>query len=1619
MMIQKHRIYTNIGRDQKINVEIKQEWNLIEILSLKFSQKDIYASGACSEYGVVVGRISANNGFGIPNAKVSIFIPQSDLDVNDPVISKLYPYTTVYDKDENGYRYNLLPARQQHSGHSPTGTFFDQEDILTREECLEVFESYYIYTVKTNGAGDFMIWGVPIGSQVLHVDIDLSDIGCFSLRPYDFIRKGVGIDEFERYYKFKSSSDIDGLPQIVSYDQTINVYPFWGNEELCEIGITRTDFDLSSKGITISPMSLILASAVTDDNSDAVKRSGRIKKNAGYKCNLQTTSGKVECIRYTGRKVYASDGVTLYPELETLNITEVIDENGILMAVLPMNLEYVYTNELGEQEITNDRNKGIATTAIARFRFGLDISSGKITAAKYLVPNIREYNPNSDGTSHGYGDNIEYDEGMLATYQFSEIFEDYITVTPPTGVTIYSTNYNTSAKSNKKNLMLGVNNNNIPEDYFYKFIYGKVYAVSSFQGSHFDGNKRDSFLGIKQIRPTADEDCASRSNYFPTNFGYKNRSKFSLILSQVLLFLQYIVTVIFVKIGELLGKFFYTISRFFYGLGIGKWRPFRKFSQQLEDLAYRIQDRFTQQLPLTTYPDCEECSSTDTSVLSDTSYSDSYCRLAEIKLKVPTPLTTPILGDPIILFTTNSPSNDNFRNAITDSTFLTGTTETSSFFDNTETARDSDGPCTIAPALNFTDLVNLSSATQIDIEGLGTVPRYVAEVYGWSDVLGNAIISEYVSNIISPYQSSEDFSFVVDGGNLTVQYSSDAFAELTGIEIGSTPAPIFTNTYVVIRIYDRTLTKDVILTGSTNSQIEEGCNKYDKVYNEGIRMSYVWSSGTTYGSTYSPLNPNSGVYIEDPTYMESILPDTIHTNLLSTVIAKSGAMRMPRYKPFTRIGRGIYDRKTKSGYTEFRDGEFTIIPIIRGKSNNSQAIQEWYRRKRIGLSFCGGVVNYSFIDNWLNGLLYFFKFDNRIRWDNEDRYDLNQRGTKYPRELIFYNIFDKNYYYRSTPYNLLNGFIGQFNLTSATWEILHPTSFYDVGVRDEFLHEICYDPAVDPSCSVIRDIGATSYQDAANIVEYAINYRLDISNSNFDIDDFFNGPAYSHKIKVFDGDITQLISINCEAGVEAFDLDSSQYYMYNGELMDPESSNFGYYFKNVDGLYGPTPIDMKLDINGEHVRLCLNNRLGDYSQKVPFYLWDKKDAGFGSYGDTSDDQSWDKTAIASMPLQRMFSVSGVTETTIYDSLFLRTGRTNYLMPDGEEEYLLMPMTIDHNTFSITGQTVDTLERFEVISYYYPDTSPNGALQYIEGDLWLYVTLGTIKDPQKGYIYVVVNKEWTLQSDQYIKGDRETFIFQTVQNYYGKRQVLSSPFLFYFGLRPEKTALDLLIKYFGPKGAFVSSVPGCPIPEITPTPSSIPPTPTDVTVTPTVTPTPTPPEDYFYRLVKCVEGMGTYYYAKALSGYFSSGNLVWGSVECDPNYAYTVAGSTTTESDYISAGYTNIGTVSLDTYGHGSCVDCLGNPITPPPTPTPGPQTYGVHATGSYGSSALACAGGTPTGTYYMPYGHYPPVVGDYMYTDSGCTVFFTGDGNWYHVYTNSTWYALQIIGGYVSNVVTC
>ncbi len=1392
-MIQKHRISTDIGIDQKIVVELKQDYDLLEILSLKFTQNNIYTS-LCSDYGVVVGRVSANNGLGIPNAKVSIFVPQDPNDENDPVISALYPYIELEDKNQDGYRYNLLPSKKQHGGHVPTGTFPSQSDVLGREEVLEVYEKYYNYTVKTNESGDFMIWGVPVGPQRIHIDVDLSDIGCFSLRPYDFIKKGIGEDNFDRFYNFKSSTDVDGLPQIVSFDKTIEVFPFWGNTELCEIGITRTDFDLSTVGVKIEPISLILVSSFTDDNSDAVKRNGKIRAKSGYKCNLQTSPGSIECVRYTGKKVIGSDGKSVYPELEYFKVVEVIDEDGSSMVVLPMNMEYVYTNEFGEQEITNDTNKGVPTSTVARFRFGLDFQDRKKATAKYLVPNIREFNPD---ITRGLNTRYEYSMGMLATYQFSDVFEDYLTVLPPTtAVTFDTTNYTTTVRNHKRDLMLGVNNDGIPEDYFYKFTYAKVYTISSFQGTHYESSRRDAFLGVKQIRPKIENDCSSKVNYFPTNFGFKNRSDFSLLISQFVLFALFIAYTVFTKVGELVGGFFYSVSDFFYNIYFGwpfKWRPFERFSEQLKDFGYRIQDRFTLQLPLVIYPDCDECTSDDDSISNDISFANNYCRVGEVKLKVD---NYTISGNKyVLLYIKNSQSSTNFSSSAT-----TGTTLIPELFPN-ESSKSNEGLCATGSTISYSTLDNLHNQT-VTIAGDPNTSKYFATVYP-STSANSTSFTEFII-FFNNGTDTIDSKFIIDNGSgiMTsvglgtgkyILFTYDEWNQITGINYDEGTIDD-TNTFAVLRIHDRSAlisnatTEDVIT-------IEQGCAKYDSVFDEGLVKTYLWSTYSTYGSPTTPLNP--------PTYpsgYQESLTKPLGYTLLSTIIGGSNTQRLPYKVTWKNIGNSTYDRKTKSGLSEFRDGLFTIIPVIKGQSKNLKSIREWYNRRRVNLSFCGGILNYSFIDNWLSGVLYFFKFDRRIRWDNIQNYDLNQGGSKFPRELIFFNVLDENFYYRCTPYKYDNNggdFVGQqYHKVNNVYQkqILHPTTFYDLGVRDEFLYEICIDPKVDPTCSVVRDISVTSYQDPGNVLEHALNYRLDASNAKLKVDEFFSGTQYGSNIKVLDGDILQLISINCESGIEEFDLDSPHYFIYNNEYMDPEDPYFDSYFKR-NGLYGPTPIDFKFDNNGAFVRGCLNKRLGDFSQKVPFYLWDKLDDGFGGYGQISDMQKWDRQNIAVMKLQRIFSVSSYNSTT-----------TNYLMADGEEEYLLKPMTITHPTYNLEGNFETMLERFEVISDVAPDTSTNGASEYVEGDLWLHVLIfgGTDyrKNPVNGDIYVVVNKTWVKQPQGYVSTLYETFLFQTQKNYSGSKQVLSTPFLFYFGITPGKTAFDKLIKYFGPKDVFI-------------------------------------------------------------------------------------------------------------------------------------------------------------------------------------------------------------------------
>jgi hypothetical protein len=493
-----YRIRTEIGQDKVVNFQLDQNIEFLEILSFKIRQSDVYTLD-CANYGVVAGRVTANNGFGIPNARVSIFIPLSEEDENNELITSIYPYKSINDKNEDGYRYNLLPYEPSYPGHVATGTFPTLNDVMFDGQAIEVYEKYYKYTVKTNSSGDYMIFGIPVGSYTILMDLDLSDMGEFSLTPQDLIRMGMATEGQFDNNQYQQSTDLSSLPQIVSISKGLNISPLWGNIETCDSSINRVDFDLRDDvNIDIQPTAIFMGSIFSTASSKRIRSNCKPKDDFGNLCGLESGPGEILAIRQSFNK----DDKGL-PVLETFRVGKVIDANGAWVVELPMNLEYVITDENGDKIITNDPTIGIPTKSKYRFKVKWE-QSGKISEqtkrAYFLVPNIREYGWNKLGTIDPMNSNNDNKNQLAGSYYFGLDWSGY-------------TNSDAAIKC---------------EDTFYEFKSNKVYTVSSLIDQYRGGSNKGSFIGIKEI---ADTSCDATTNKYPVNDGVRNFDFFYFLFS--------------------------------------------------------------------------------------------------------------------------------------------------------------------------------------------------------------------------------------------------------------------------------------------------------------------------------------------------------------------------------------------------------------------------------------------------------------------------------------------------------------------------------------------------------------------------------------------------------------------------------------------------------------------------------------------------------------------------------------------------------------------------------------------------------------------------------------------------------------------------------------------------------------------------------------------------------------------------------------------------------------------------------------------------------------------------------------------------------------------------------
>ena len=406
------RINANIGKESVVRVNLKQGVDTFNMLSLTVNTnggddgsgdgtRDSYQRFA-SEYGVIIGRVTVNGGVGVPNAKLSVFIPLLETDENRSEITSLYPFKNVTDKGSDGKRYNLLPIMYDDDIHTAVGSFPTAQIVTDNEIYVEIFDKYYKYTTTTNDSGDYMIYGVPVGEQTLHMDVDLTDIGFLSQSPSDFEYHGYSSDLFDNGTprKFKSNLSLNDCPQVISEDNVLYVYPFWGDSSENEIAITRKDFEIP---YTITPTAIYMGCSFTDTEENFISNTCEIGDNCGREENLITDSGTIELMRETP-----------YGGIETVILPGgVIDDNGLWCVHVPMNLNYITTSESGEIVKTTDVNIGIPTRARVRFKMSLDKSFDSASPTQtinYYVP--------SNCLALAYNEDYELSDDEISLYSY-------------------------------------------------------------------------------------------------------------------------------------------------------------------------------------------------------------------------------------------------------------------------------------------------------------------------------------------------------------------------------------------------------------------------------------------------------------------------------------------------------------------------------------------------------------------------------------------------------------------------------------------------------------------------------------------------------------------------------------------------------------------------------------------------------------------------------------------------------------------------------------------------------------------------------------------------------------------------------------------------------------------------------------------------------------------------------------------------------------------------------------------------------------------------------------------------------------------------------------------------
>jgi hypothetical protein len=276
---------------------------------------------------------------------------------------------------------------------------------------------------------------------------------------------------------------------------------------------------------------------------------------------------------------------------------------------------------------------------------------------------------------------------------------------------------------------------------------------------------------------------------------------------------------------------------------------------------------------------------------------------------------------------------------------------------------------------------------------------------------------------------------------------------------------------------------------------------------------------------------------------------------------------------------------------------------------------EWGYRFRFFYGLCRGVLSQSFMNNWINGSLYFFPIQVDTFYNRQNKVG----QVRFCEDVVYYNRDSNNFYYRSSPYNFTtNKFVGKIvnKLDGGINDLnlLYPTTVINLGMKDYFYSEITFDPTTRGF--ILPNINPTSYGDTSDLINLFVISR--ITDENFleqliPAGDNSINQLFSRPERRIDGDLAQLLSINSEIGNVNF---SPEYYdVLSGDTNPPtqilgtaENPTMAVWFSSTT-----EDLQTKDYLTPGRINFRGTDDIGYYpypysitSQVVPFYQWNLK-----------------------------------------------------------------------------------------------------------------------------------------------------------------------------------------------------------------------------------------------------------------------------------------------------------------------------------------------------------------------------------------------------------------------------